>query len=326
VSTHTHHDHAHEHHGHDHHGHDGHGHAHRHGHSHTPSEFGVAFAVGITLNIAFVFVGVAFGIIGHSVALIADAGHNLSDVLGLAMAWFASVLAKRAPSQRFTYGMGSSSILAALANGVLLLVATGAIALEAIQRLFHPQNPAGNIVMIVAAIGIVINSATALMFLRGRKDDLNIRGAFLHMAGDAAISLGVVLAGLVIVLTHWQWVDPVVSLGISVVIVAGTWSLLRDSISMTLQGVPAGIDIVAVRSFLEKCPGVCAIHDLHVWPMSTTETALTCHMVILDGHPGDAALHKIADELKDRFGIPHATIQVEITNDADCALAPEHTV
>ncbi len=321
MSTHAHHDHAHDHHD-DHHGH-AHGH---HGHSHAPAEFGFAFAVGITLNTAFVIVGVAFGIIGHSVALIADAGHNLSDVLGLVMAWVASVLAKRAPSQRFTYGMGSSSILAALFNAVLLLVATGAIALEAVQRLFHPQDAAGRIVMIVAAIGILINTATALMFLRGRKDDLNIRGAFLHMAGDAAISLGVVSAGLVIALTHWQWVDPIVSLGISLVIVAGTWSLLRDSISMTLQGVPSGIDIFAVRAYLEKCPGVCAIHDLHVWPMSTTETALTCHMVILEGHPGDEALHKIADELKHRFGIPHSTIQVEVTNDANCALVHEHTV
>lgn len=315
------HDHAHDHH--DHHHDQAHGHR---GHSHAPTKFGTAFAVGITLNAAFVCVGVAFGIIGHSVALIADAGHNLSDVLGLAMAWFASVLAKRAPSQRFTYGMGSSSILAALANGVLLLVATGAIALEAIQRLFHPQDAAGKIVMIVAAIGILINTLTALMFLRGRKGDLNIRGAFLHMAGDAAISFGVVIAGLVIALTHWQWIDPIVSLGISLVIVAGTWSLLRDSVSMTLQGVPAGIDIAAVRVFLEKCPGVCAIHDLHVWPMSTTETALTCHMVILDGHPGDEALHKISDELKHRFGIPHSTIQVEVTDDANCALVHEHTV
>ncbi len=299
---------------------------HHHGHSHAPADFGFAFGAGITLNIAFVAVGLAFGLIGHSMALIADAGHNLSDVLGLVMAWVASVLVKRAPSQRFTYGMRGTSILAALFNAVFLLVATGAIALGAIQRFFHPEPVAGKLVMIVAAIGIAINTMTALLFLRGRKSDLNIRGAFLHMAGDAAISLGVVVAGFVIVLTGWHWIDPVVSLGISAVIVAGTWSLLRDSLSMTLQGVPAGIDLPAVRAFLEACPGVCAIHDLHVWPMSTTETALTCHMVMLDGHPGDDALHKIADVLNHRFGIPHATIQVEITNDADCALAHDHAI
>ena len=314
--------HAHDHHHHDH-GHHDHGHGHHH---HAPADFGFAFGVGITLNIAFVVVGVAFGLIGHSMALIADAGHNLSDVLGLMMAWVASVLVKKAPTKRFTYGLRGSSILAALFNAVFLLVATGAIALGAVERFFAPEPVAGKLVMIVAAIGIAINGFTAMLFLRGRKDDLNIRGAFLHMAGDTAISLGVVVAGGVILLTGWYWIDPVVSLGISVVIVAGTWSLLRDSLSMTLQGVPPGIDIAAVQTFLEKCPGVCAIHDLHVWPMSTTETALTCHMVMLDGHPGDDTLHKIADELNHHFKIPHTTIQVEITLDADCALAKEHTV
>jgi cobalt-zinc-cadmium efflux system protein len=305
------------------HAHDHHDHGH---HSHAPADFGFAFGVGITLNIAIVILSFVFGVIGHSMALIADAGHNLSDVLGLVMAWVASVLVKRAPSQRFTYGLRGTSILAALFNAVFLLVATGAIALEAIQRFFYPEPVAGKIVMIVAAIGIVINAGTAMLFLRGRKDDLNIRGAFLHMVGDAAISFGVVLAGLVILMTGWQWVDPVVSLGIALVIVAGTWSLLRDSLSMTLQGVPPGIDLPAVRAYLEQRPGVCAIHDLHIWPMSTTETALTCHMVMLDGHPGDEALHLISDELKHRFGIPHATIQVEITDDANCALAHEHVV
>jgi cobalt-zinc-cadmium efflux system protein len=319
------HAHAHDHHHHDHDRHD-HGHHHGHGHSHAPADFGLAFGVGITLNIAFVIVGVAFGLIGHSMALIADAGHNLSDVLGLVMAWVASVLVKRAPTKRFTYGLRGSSILAALFNAVFLLIATGAIALGAIERFFAPEPVAGKLVMIVAAIGIVINGFTALLFLRGRGDDLNIRGAFLHMAGDAAISLGVVVAGGVILLTGWHWIDPVVSLGISAVIVAGTWSLLRDSLSMTMQAVPPSIDINAVQSFLEKCPGVCAIHDLHVWPMSTTETALTCHMVMLEGHPGDEALHKIADELNHHFRIPHTTIQVEISNDADCMLAKEHTV
>ena len=308
------------------HDHHDHGHHHGHGHSHAPAGFGWAFAIGILLNAGFVGVGVAFGVIGHSMALIADAGHNLGDVLGLVMAWIASILVKQAPSQRFTYGMRGSSILAALFNAVLLLVATGAIALGAVQRLFYPEPVAGKLVMIVAAIGIAINTFTALLFLRGRNNDLNIRGAFLHMAGDAAISVGVVAAGFVILMTGWRWIDPAVSLGISAVIVAGTWSLLRESLSMTLQGVPPNIDIVAVRGFLEQCPGVCAIHDLHIWPMSTTETALTCHMVMLDGHPGDDALHKIADQLSHRFGIPHATIQVEVTNAEDCALAKEHAV
>lgn len=303
-----------------------HAHDHYHDHAHAPADYGFAFGAGIALNTAFVIVGVIFGIVGHSMALIADAGHNLSDVLGLVMAWGATQLAKRAPSQRFTYGFRSSSILAALFNAVFLLIATGAIALEAMRRFFMPEPVAGNLVMIVAAIGIVINAATAMLFMRGRESDLNIKGAFLHMAGDAAISFGVVIAGLVIVTTGWHWVDPAVSLGIAAVIVAGTWSLLRDSLSMTLHGVPAGIDLPAVREFLEKCPGVCAIHDLHVWPMSTTETALTCHMVMLEGHPGDDALHEIAEELEHHFRIAHTTIQVEVTDDAGCALAKEHAV
>jgi cobalt-zinc-cadmium efflux system protein len=320
AHAHTHDDHGH-HHGHDH----GH-HHHGHGHSHAPADFGFAFGIGITLNILFVIVGVAFGLIGHSIALIADAGHNLSDVLGLVMAWVASVLVKRAPTKRFTYGLRGTSILAALFNAVFLLVATGAIALGAIQRLFEPQPVAGKLVMIVAAIGIVLNGFTALLFLRGRNDDLNLRGAFLHMAGDAVISLGVVVAGLLILLTGWLWIDPVVSLAISAVIVAGTWSLLRDSLSMTLQGVPPGIDINAVRGFLEKCPGVCAIHDLHVWPMSTTEIAMTCHLVMPAGHPGDAFLHELAGELAMRFKINHPTVQIETDLHLTCALASDDVV
>ena len=289
-------------------------------HSHALADFGAAFAIGVILNTAFVAVGLVFGILGHSMALIADAGHNLGDVLGLAMAWGANQLVKRAPSQRFTYGLRSSSILAALFNAVFLLVATGAIALGAIQRFFHPEPVAGNIVMIVAAIGIVVNTVSALFFLRGRHGDLNVRGAFLHLAGDAAISFGVVLAGLVIVLTGWHWVDAAVSLGISAIIIMGTWSLMRDSLSMTLHGVPSGVDASEVRAFLMSRPGVCAIHDLHIWPMSTTETALTCHLVIPAGHPGDQVLHEIAEELEHRFSIPHTTIQVEISEDPNCAL------
>lgn len=304
----------------------GHTHGHAQAHSHAPASFGPAFAIGITLNFAFVIVGAVAGWIGHSMALIADAGHNLGDVAGLAAAWTAAVLAKRAPSTRFTYGLRSSSILAALFNAVFLLVATGAIALEAIHRFSTPEPVAGKLVMAIAALGIAINTATALLFLRGRHDDLNIRGAFLHMAGDAAVSAGVVLAGAAILFTGWSWIDPAMSLVVCIVIVAGTWSLLRDALNMTLHGVPPGIDPAKVGDYLVACPGVCAIHDLHIWPMSTTETALTAHLVFPAGHPGDAILHDIAGRLRHDFGIAHATLQVETDADADCALADAHVV
>ena len=292
---------------------------HHHGHVHTPANFGFAFAVGIALNLGFVIVEAGYGVFAHSMALIADAGHNLGDVLGLGVAWIASHLVQRAPSARFTYGLRSSSILAALFNAAFLLIATGAIAVEAVQRFFEPTSVAGKTVIIVAAIGILINLVTALLFARGRKSDLNIRGAFQHMMADAAVSLGVVIAGFAIIATGLNWIDPAVSLVISAVIVAGTWSLLRDSMKMTLHGVPPGVDEQAVRKFLEACPGVCAIHDLHIWPMSTTETALTCHLIIPTGHPGDSELRKITDNLRDSFSIPHATIQIE-TDEQDCAL------
>lgn len=294
-------------------------HHHHHGHSHAPADFGSAFAIGIGLNLIMVGVEAGYGIVSHSMALVADAGHNLGDVLGLVIAWIADRLTRRAPSPRFTYGLRSSSILAALFNAVFLLIATGAIAVEAVQRVFEPQPVAGRTMIIVAAIGIAVNFATAMLFARGRKDDLNIRGAFQHMMADAAVSLGVVIAGFAILRTGINWIDPVVSLVISAVIVAGTWSLLRDSMKMTLHGVPPGVDEQAVRRFLEACPGVCALHDLHIWPMSTTETALTCHLIIPSGHPGDVALRKITDTLRDKFSIPHATIQIEIDEEA-CAL------
>jgi len=315
---------AHDHHHHDHaHGH-AHDHGHHHGHSHAPADFGTAFIIGITLNFAFVIVGATYGFISNSMALIADAGHNLGDVLGLVVAWIASMLVKRAPSQRFTYGLRSSSILAALFNAVFLLVTTGAIALEAIQRFFRPEPVAGVTVMIVAAIGIAINAATALMFMRGRESDINIRGAFLHMAGDAAVSLGVVIAGFAMLQTGWNWIDPAVSLVIVAVIVASTWGLLRDSLTMTMHAVPPGIDAAGIREYLQGRPGVTAIHDLHIWPMSTTETALTCHLVMPTGYPGDETLRTITEELRIRYAIPHATIQIEISE--DCALAPDHAV
>jgi cobalt-zinc-cadmium efflux system protein len=259
-------------------------------------------------------------------ALLADAGHNLSDVFGLLMAWGAATVAKRAPTNRFTYGLRSSSILAALVNAILLLIAVGAIALEAVQRFSHPEATAGITVMIVAAIGIVINTATALMFFSGGREDINIRGAFLHMAADAAISLGVVLAGLAIVLTGVLWIDPVVSLVIAAIIVWGTWSLLRDSVNLALHGVPSGIDVTAVRAFLAGLPGVASVHDLHVWPMSTTETALTCHLVMPAGHPGDAFLVGAAETLARRFKIGHPTMQIEKGDGHACALEPDHVV
>lgn len=297
-----------------------------HGHSHAPASFGRAFAVGIALNLGFVVVEATYGVIAGSMALVADAGHNLSDVLGLVIAWIASVLAARPPSARFTYGFKSSSILAAMGNAAFLLVALGAILLETIRRLVEPEPVAGGPVMIVAAIGIVINTLTALMFMRGRKTDINIRGAYLHMAADAAVSAGVVVAGLLITLTGAQWIDPVTSLAIVGIIAVGTWGLLKDSLRMGLHAVPPGIDEQKVRRFLTGLNGVEAVHDLHIWPMSTTETALTAHLVMPGGHPGDNFLHQLAHELEHDFGIGHATVQVETIDGHECALLHDNVV
>ena len=303
------------------------GHAHDgSGHAHGPANFGRAFAIGIGLNVAFVAIEFAYGVVANSMALVADAGHNLSDVLGLVVAWIASVLSKRPPSARYTYGLGGSSILSALFNAVLLLVAVGAIALEAIQRLLHPEPVAEVTVMVVAAIGIVINGLTAWLFASGRKGDLNIRGAFLHMVADAAVSAGVVVAAFVILLTGWLWLDPLTSLVIVGVIVWGTWSLLRDSLAMSVGAVPGHIDPQAVRRYLESCAGVSAVHDLHIWPMSTTETALTAHLVVPGGHPGDEFLAITATRLRHSFGIGHSTLQIEISAESACHLAPDHVV
>ena len=304
----------------------GHAHDHHHGHSHAPASFGRAFAVGITLNLGFVVVEAVYGVIAGSMALVADAGHNLSDVLGLVIAWTASVLAARPPSARFTYGFKSSSILAALGNAAFLLVALGAILVETIRRLIEPEPVAGGPVMAVAAVGIVINTATALMFMRGRKHDINIRGAYLHMAADAAVSAGVVVAGLLITLTGAQWIDPVTSLLIVGIIAVGTWGLLKDSLRMGLHAVPPGIDERKVRHFLNSLSGVEAVHDLHIWPMSTTETALTAHLVMPGGHPGDSFLHQLAHELDHDFGIGHATVQVETIDGHECALLHDNVV
>ena len=284
----------------------------------------MAFALGIALNLAFVVVEAGVGIVAGSMALVADAGHNLSDVLALVIAWGASVLAARAPSDRFTYGFKSSTILAALANAALLMLALGAILVETLRRLADPAPVAGGLVMAVAAVGILVNTGTALLFLKGRKDDLNIRAAFLHMAADAAVSAGVVLAGLAILLTGRMWIDPLTSLAIVALIGWGTWGLLKDSLKLGLLGVPEGIDEKAVRGFLAGLPGVSAVHDLHIWPMSTTETALTAHLVMPGGHPGDGFLHELAHELEHRFGIGHATVQVEMA--AECGLEDEEVV
>ncbi len=297
-----------------------------HDHAHAPADFGAAFAIGIALNLGFVAIEAAYGLIAGSVALLSDAGHNLGDVLGLSAAWLASRLVQRAPSARFTYGLRGSSILAALFNAVFLLLTVGAISWEAILRLADPAPVAGNIVMVVAAIGIVVNGVTAWLFASGQKDDINLRGAFLHMASDALVSAGVVASGFVILATGWLWLDPLTSLAVNVVIVWGTWGLLRDSLGMSMAAVPAGVDPAKLRAFLAARPGVSAVHDLHVWPISTTETALTCHLVMPAGHPGDAFLHDLAAELARRFRIGHPTLQIETDPQLACALAPDEVV
>ena len=298
------HDHVHD----DAHGHGAHGHGH--GHGHAPKDFGRAFAVGVLLNSAFVIAEAVYGLRIDSLALLADAGHNLSDVLGLLLAWGASVLVRRAATARFTYGLRGSSILAALANATLLTLVTGAIGWEAMLRLAHPTAVAGTTVMAVAGVGIVVNLATALMFLRGGHD-LNVRAAFAHMAADAAISAGVVVAGFAMQRTGWLWLDPVVSLAIAVLVVWGTWGLLKDSLALALQAVPREVDAPAVGRWLSALPGVAGVHHLHIWAMSTTENALTVHLVCPGGFPGDACLRGICDTLRTEHGIGHATIQVE---------------
>ncbi len=293
-----------------------HGHGHGAGHSHAPTDFGRAFLIGVVLNTAFVAIEAIYGWISGSMALIADAGHNLSDVLSLLLAWGASVAARKAASERFTYGYKSSTILAALANAGLLLVAIGAILFETLHRIAEPPLVQGETMAVVAGIGILVNTGTALLFLRGRHHDINIRGAFLHMAADALVSLGVVLAGLAIIWTGERWIDPAVSLVIVAVIAWGTWGLLKDSVAMSLLAVPKNISESAVRDYLSALPGVEAVHDLHIWPMSTTETALTAHLVMPGGHPGDEFLAAIQQGLEHRHRIVHATIQVETTRGA----------
>lgn len=287
---------------------------------------GLAFPVAVLLNLAFVIAEISAGLLSGSMALLADAGHNFSDVLSLLLAWGASVLATRPPSARFTYGLKSSSILAAIANAALLWVALGAILVETIRRLADPAPVAGTTMMVVAAMGIAVNGVCAFLFAKGRQQDLNLRAAFQHLLADAAVSAGVVLAGLLVTLTSARWIDPVTSLVITGVIAWGSWGLLRDAIKMGLLAVPDGIDQTAVRSFLATQPGVSAVHDLHIWPMSTTETAMTAHLVMPGGHPGDAFLHELAHELEHDFGIGHATVQVETRSGSECALEADAVV
>ncbi|MBW6528878.1 cation diffusion facilitator family transporter [Sphingomonas sp. RHCKR7] len=311
------HHHAHAHHQHDH---DSHGH-----HHHAlPERWDRAFAIGIGLNLAYVVAEGGAGLVLGSMALLADAGHNLSDVLGLAVAWGGATLARAAPSKRFTYGLKGSTILAALANALLLLVAIGAIALEAVHRFGTPQPVPGLTVSMVAGAGIAVNAVTAWLFARGRDGDVNIRGAYLHMLADAVVSAGVVAAGIALYVTGFGWIDPAVSLVIAAVIFWQTWGLLRETVEMALAAVPRGIDYDGVRAALAGLPGVAAIHDLHIWPMSTTEPSLTAHLCMPGGHPGDGFLHAAQEMLHARFGIGHATLQVE--TGAPCGLADERTV
>ena len=300
------------------------------GHGHAPASFGNAFAIGITLNAAYVAAQVFYGLAAHSVALLADAVHNLSDVLGLVMAWAAIRLARRGPTQTRTYGWGRGTILASLTNAVVLLLGCGAIAIEAVQRFSHPHPVAAGIVMWVAAAGIAINGVTAMMFMRGRKDDLNIKGAFLHMAADAAVSAGVLIAALAIQFTGWQWLDPLTSLAIVAVIVFGTWSLLRDSVNLAMDVVPEGIDLAKVNEALLALPGVSEVHDLHVWALSTTETALTAHLIqsrSIEAGAGAGLIALACAEVRKRFKIGHSTFQVETADSADaCGLRPADVV
>ncbi|HEY7578591.1 MAG TPA: cation diffusion facilitator family transporter [Acetobacteraceae bacterium] len=310
-------------------GHHHHGHAHHHDHragGHDSRGHDTAFAIGAALNVGFVAAEVVFGLAADSMALLADAAHNLGDVLGLLLGWGAAWLTRRPPTGKRTYGWGRSSILAALLNATILLIGVGAIGVEAVRRLASPVGVDDRTVMAVAAAGIVVNGLTALLFLRGRGEDLNIRAQFLHMATDAAVSASVVVAGALILLTGWLWLDPAVSLGIGVTIVYATWGLLRQSIDLAMDAVPEGVPRDAVQDYLASVPGVLEVHDLHIWGLSTTETALTAHLVCNDP-AAERTLHDVNTVLRDRFGIGHATLQIETDADAElCRLRPHDVV
>ncbi len=329
------HSHGHDHHGHHHHDHgtdvpyDGdhsHGHSHGHGHHHhAPTSFGTRFLIAAAANAAFIVAEIIYGFRANSLALLADAGHNFSDAIGLLLAWGAWWLAKATPRPSFTYGYRGASIVAALFNAVLLLVAVGGIVFEAAERFMHLQAVQSDVVIWVAAGGIVVNGLTAWLFAGGQ-NDLNIRAAFTHLLADAAVSAAVVVSGLVMHVTDWQWLDPALSLGVSAVIVWGTWGLLRDSARLALQGVPSGIDHKGVRAHIAALPGVKDVHDLHIWGMSTTEVAMTAHLLMPEGHPGDGFLHDLCGTMKTRFGIGHVTVQIEVGDGEPCALKPADVV
>ena len=315
------HDHSQEHAEHEH----GHSHGHGHGHHHhpPPSSHGKAFALAVTMNALFVVVETVASFISGSTALLADAGHNLGDVLSLLLAWGASVLAARPAGPGYTYGLKSSSILAAIANAALLWVALGAVMLETVQKLWHPGEVNGGQVMIVAAAGIAVNLASALLFAKGSKDDLNLRAAFQHLMADAVVSASVVFVGLMVLLTNQNWIDPLASLAITVGLAWASWDLLKEAVKMGLLAVPRHVDEAAVRAFLGEQAGVTAVHDLHIWGMSTTECALTAHLVIPGGVTGDAFLRDVGQALEQRFRIHHATIQIECGSD-ECSLQSHH--
>lgn len=339
---HTHDDHDHTHDGHacDGHGDEdghGHGHAHEHGfghhHSHAPASFGKAFAIGIAINSLYLVAEAVWGVLSNSLSLLADAGHNLSDVMALGAAWLAEHLSRKGPSARFTYGLRRSSILAALANALVLMLVTGGVAWEAVSRLITPDTAttAGRTMMIVAALGIVVNGASAMLFAAGQKDDLNIRGAFLHLLSDAVTSLAVVIAGGLMLLTGLHWIDAAFSLAISVVVVLGTWSLLKDSLDMALDAVPRKINASGLEAYLRAIPGITDYHDLHIWPLSTTETALTVHLVrapaALSPQEEASLLDGIVSTLRQRFGIAHPTVQIETQDYAPlCHLTDPHAI
>lgn len=314
--THDHHEHDHDHHA----GHD-------HGHSHAPTSFGRVFAIGVTLNLVIVAAELVFGYLANSLSLISDAAHNFTDVVGLLLAWGGAWLAARQPTARYTYGFRRASILAALGNAALLLIATGGILIEALHRFQDPQPVATGTVMAVATLGILVNGATAVMFMSGRKDDLNIKGAFLHMVGDAGISVGVVIGAALVSVTGWLWLDPAISVAIALAVLWSSWGLARDSVNLALDAIPRGIDHEAVQAYLRDLPGVSEVHDLHIWAMSTTETALTAHLVRPGAGLDDQMLHETCRQLELRFKIKHATLQIEAGNtELVCRLAPAHIV
>ncbi len=305
------------------------GHAHRgggHAHAHAAPSSGRAFAIGIALNLGFVVVEAVYGILSHSMALLADAGHNLSDVLGLGLAWGAMILARRAPSAQRTYGLRGSTILASVANSVVLLFVVGGIAWESARRLASPDSVSSTTVICVALAGVVVNGASALLFIKDRKNDINVRSAFLHLASDAALSLGVAIAGAVMLATSWWWLDPIVSIALSLFILAATWSLLKSSLHLAVQGVPEHVDVTAVRAYLGSVPGVIEVHDLHVWSMSTTDVALTAHLVMPNDACTPTLLGEVAARLHKEFAIEHSTIQVCPPEAPECVLAPETRV